>query len=145
MKTPRDIVESRLLERFSHRLFPLDEEHIPDVGRDKEGSYGFRYFSLSPYANGPNIVSMSTNFPRGLIYQDEGAMFGVGVFYRDQKKMTPTIHIIAPRGENWTRAVNEFSFSKSASRGFSRSGNCRSPPVIRSLRHITETFSSKLP
>mgnify|MGYP001557905263 CR=1 FL=1 len=106
--TERDRVETALLENFPGIIQPLEEKDILNINKYKDGSFGFSYLGIMLYANGSNEKSKSTIYPKGLIYFDGDNIFGIGYFKKNLQKKSGHFHIIAPRGKDWLRAVENF-------------------------------------
>ena len=104
--TLRDVVEAKLMEQFSGCMYNLDDDGIKNI-ENNERSPG--YLEMAFLISGQNRLSTSTHYPRGLLYRDQNGSFGVGVFFSSEK-WEPCIHIIAPQGANWQRAVDHFSY-----------------------------------
>ncbi len=108
--TKRDAVEAAIVDMAPEMLL-LPEEAWPLINQYKKGNFGFSYLGFSLYANGYNDHSLSTNYPRGLVYfnPETATIFGLGVFFRPNEPEVPNLHIIAPQGENWRAEVSDFS------------------------------------
>ena len=103
--TFRDAIEATLMEQFSGCLQELNENNVEYIEKYYEKKSG--HLELIFLMSGQNRLSTSTHYPRGLIYKDKDAIFGVSVFFRSEK-WEPCIHVIAPQGQNWQLAVDNF-------------------------------------
>lgn len=133
-KTFRDLTEAQLLELFPGKLFQISPSEIEYINQHKDGTFGYSYLGLMLYTNGHNQLSKSTEHPKGLLYRDENGTFGVGVFFKKEAPSIPNIHIVAPRGRNWVRTVNDFVDAVSK----------KNPDVIFYIRHLTHEKQKKL-
>lgn len=104
----RDDIESVLLRTYPEVLSAITPEHIPLINAAKDGSFGFSYLGLMLYANGCNQKGLSTQFPQGLLYHDQTAIFGVGFFKWHPDEHIWHMHIVAPRGSDWENVVEAF-------------------------------------
>jgi len=106
--TERDKIEIALLENFPGIVQPLKEKDILNINKYKDGSFGFSYLGIMLYATGCNEKGKSTSYPQGLIYYDGDNMFGIGFFKKNLQERSGHLHIIAPRGKSWLKAVENF-------------------------------------
>ncbi|MBI3290146.1 hypothetical protein HYZ78_01995 [Candidatus Microgenomates bacterium] len=106
--TERDKIETALLENFPEIVQPLKEKDILNINKYKDGSFGFSYLGIMLYANGCNEKGKSTAYPQGLIYYDGSNIFGIGFFKRNLQERLGHLHIVAPKGKHWLKAVEKF-------------------------------------
>lgn len=106
--TQRDIVEKTLLDNFKNTVKPLGIDDIETINKFKDGSFGFSYLAMLLYMNGYNLRGKSSKYPKGLLYYDNENIFGIGFFKKEAKQENGHLHIVAPRGTSWLKAVDNF-------------------------------------
>lgn len=99
LKTPRDIIEVKLAEYCSPNIRCALDADVPVETILKPCMMG----------SAQSIISTSHNFPHGMIYKEEHALFGIEVTFHSDKASSPTIHILSPRGARWRDALDKFT------------------------------------
>lgn len=104
----REQIENLVLEKFNGTIKPLLPESAGVIERFKDGSFGFGNLGLTLYTNGYNLRGKSVQYPQGLYYYDGENIFGVGFFQKELNDPRQHAFIVAPRGKNWKKAVDQF-------------------------------------
>jgi hypothetical protein len=106
----RDIVERKLMERFSD-IKPYSPKLSSIIERFKDGTFGVGNLAFALYSNGRNPRGESTNNPYGLLFYDEETLFSIGYYRRkyDKNNDDGYVFFVAPRGRDATKKVADIS------------------------------------
>jgi len=105
----REQIENLVLEKFNGTIKPLMPESADLIEKFKDGSFGFGCLGLTLYTNGYNLRGKSGQYPQGLYYYDGENIFGIGFFQKELNDPRQHAFIVAPRGKNWRKAVDQFT------------------------------------
>jgi hypothetical protein len=105
-ETKRDIVERRLMDRLG-QIQPYGSEHAFVIERYQDGSYGMSKLAFALYSNGRNPRGRSSNYPCGLVFEDDKIFFSIGYYRKelDPEDSDGYLFIVSPRGKNIAKKI----------------------------------------
>lgn len=106
LELDKDSLEKQLLSIFPGALIAT-EKAFDLINEFKSNNFACSQVGMMLYGNGYNLRGQSKNFPNGLVYIDQGNLFGVGLFRKEQGQKIHLM-IIAPQGPNCFQSVIQF-------------------------------------
>lgn len=103
----REKIENYLVDEFKGRIKPLEKNDFETINKYKDNTFGFSFAGLMLYCNGMNEKAISNYAPMGLLYNDGDNIMGIGIFKKSVTEEKIYIHIVAPRGKDWIKCIDE--------------------------------------